>query len=264
MMKISILGSGGSIPIPRPCCNCSICQQAQKLGGRYMRRGQSLYLPEIHTLFDAPESISISLTEQSISCPTHLFLSHFHPDHTLGLRVIEQIMELRPDTLPPIAVHLPRGGIRLGINSFSSLLDYYAEEQFCTLDELPFLQIADFCITRIPLSNGFADGFLIEQTGCRVFYCPCHVNAIPFNLPQLHDCHCMILGMGNLRASYPGETSFLQHTLPLIEHYQPKQAVITHIEEFEQLSYDDYCALEQTYADCTLCFAYDGMQLNIS
>lgn len=263
-MKISILGSGGTIPIPRPCCSCPICQQAHQLQGRYIRRGQSLYLPEIRTLFDAPESLSISLTEQDIPCPAHFFLSHFHPDHTLGLRVIEQIMALRSDTLPPIAVHLPRGGIHLGINAFSSLLDYYADEQYCTLDTLSILQIADFSITRIPLQNEFADGFLIEQANCRVFYCPCHVNAVPLNLPQLYHCHCMILGMGNLRTPYPGETSFLRHTLPLIAHYQPEQTFITHIEEFEQLSYDDYCDLEQAYADYALRFAYDSMQINLS
>ena len=260
-MKIRVLGSGGSIPTPRPFCRCPICTQARKEQGRYVRKGQSMYLPEIHALFDMPESIVQLLNEQCIWDVDHIFFSHFHPDHTLGARAIEQRMAERYQPLEPVAVHLPESGLQIGINYYASLLDFYHDEGFCTLDQAPDISIGQYCISRIPLNNGFADGFLITDDTHRVFYCPCHVGDLSLTCDVLHGCDLMILGSGGIRQSWEGETSFYDHVLPVIRQYAPKQTVITHLEEFEQYSYDDYCQLEQTLAEYRLRFAYDGMEI---
>ena len=41
-MKIRIIGSGGCVSTPRPCCNCPICVEAREKGFPYARTGCSL------------------------------------------------------------------------------------------------------------------------------------------------------------------------------------------------------------------------------
>ena len=82
---------------------------------------------------------------------------------------------------------------------------------------------------------------------------------IPKNLPALFHADLMILGIGYFRSKDLSSANFSQDILPIITHYQPKRTIITHIEESDQLSYDDYLVLEKQYAN--LSFAYDGMEI---
>ena len=48
-------------------------------------------------------------------------------------------------------------------------------------------------------------------------------------------------------------------TIALLERMKPEQAVLTHIEEVNAHSYDNYKALERE----GLAFAYDGMEITL-
>ena len=49
-MKIKIIGSGGCVSTPRPCCDCRVCKKAREKGFPYARTGCSIYIEEIETL----------------------------------------------------------------------------------------------------------------------------------------------------------------------------------------------------------------------
>ena len=87
-MKFNLLGTGGSIPIPRIGCECSVCVNARNFGKPYKRNCSSLFLTEINTLFDCPEDINSSINENGILEIDHLFITHWHPDHTFGIRLL--------------------------------------------------------------------------------------------------------------------------------------------------------------------------------
>lgn len=260
-MRFKILGSGGAAQIPRACCECDICKEAREKGIPYSRRGQSLFLEDIKVLFDTPESISGALNHFRINSVSYIFYSHFHPDHTMGCRIIE---EIKCDcTENPIVVNLPEGGICISINEFSSLLEYYKAEGYCLLIKDKISKIGNITIARIPLDNKFADGFLIKEENKKIFYCPCHAMHTPKNMDILHGLDLMILGIGELVHLEEDITHFYRDIIPLIQYYKPKQVLLTHIEEYEKLSYDDYCELEQRYIELNIKCAYDGMVVDI-
>ena len=86
-MKITITGSGGFRRTPRPGCHCDVCQEAREKGTQ--RLGSSLFIHDENILFDTPEEIAAELENASIQKIDHLFFTHWHPDHTMGARILE-------------------------------------------------------------------------------------------------------------------------------------------------------------------------------
>jgi phosphoribosyl 1,2-cyclic phosphate phosphodiesterase len=89
-MKFTILGSGGCMIIPKPLCQCRICQEARDKGVPYERTGPSAFLHDINLLIDTPAEIASQLNRSRIRRINYLILTHLDPDHVEGLRVVEQ------------------------------------------------------------------------------------------------------------------------------------------------------------------------------
>ena len=85
-MKLTILGSGGAMPTPRPYCQCAICKKARKFGEPFKRNSSSIFINEINTVIDCGEDIADSLNRRNVKKVDNLFITHSHPDHTFGLR----------------------------------------------------------------------------------------------------------------------------------------------------------------------------------
>lgn len=90
-MEIIILGSGGCVSTPRACCNCRVCTEAREKGFPYARTGCSLFIEDANILIDTPEDINTALNNARIQKVEHILYSHCDPDHTMGMRVIEQL-----------------------------------------------------------------------------------------------------------------------------------------------------------------------------
>jgi phosphoribosyl 1,2-cyclic phosphate phosphodiesterase len=88
-MEFTILESRGNTPIPMPTCDCSVCEEARETGVPYARRGNAVFLHCVNVLVDAPELIWDSINRAGIESDDHVFLSHFHADHTHGLRFLQ-------------------------------------------------------------------------------------------------------------------------------------------------------------------------------
>ena len=133
-MKFIITGSGGCVSIPRALCKCKVCVEARQKGVPYSRCGCSLFLEDVSLLIDTPEDINIALNNAKIDSLDYILYSHWDPDHTLGMRIIEQLRlewldfyeNKRPNN--PITIYATNGvmqdinGIR---NVHGSFLDYY-------------------------------------------------------------------------------------------------------------------------------------------
>ena len=90
-MEITILGSGGFQTIPRPTCQCQICIEARKKGIPYSRNGPSIYVKEADLIIDTPKDIINSINRENIESIKNILFTHWHPDHTEGMRVVEEI-----------------------------------------------------------------------------------------------------------------------------------------------------------------------------
>ncbi|MCK4483071.1 hypothetical protein KAU55_07560, partial [Candidatus Bathyarchaeota archaeon] len=90
-MQLAILGSGGSTTVPRPGCQCRVCTEARTRGIPYARSGPSMFILDVNLLFDTPEEISSQLNRNRINMINYVFYTHWHPDHTLGMRIVERM-----------------------------------------------------------------------------------------------------------------------------------------------------------------------------
>lgn len=90
-MKLTILGSGGCMVIPKPLFQCNVCMEAREKGISYKRTGPSAFIHDENILIDTPAEIACQLNRSRIKQIDHLIFTHLDPDHVEGLRVVEQI-----------------------------------------------------------------------------------------------------------------------------------------------------------------------------
>ncbi len=256
-MKFTLLGSGGAVRIPRACCTCSICVEARQKGFPYKRLGQSLFLHDGQVLFDTPEDINEELNCHAINHVDHIFYSHWHPDHTLGCRIIEILTEGKGK---PIDVYMPPGDIKIAINE-NSIFEYYSLMGFCqVICSSNDVHINPIRIKRIKLLNEFAYAFLICEGSKRVLFCPCHAMHIPY-LPELYGIDLMIISKGYSTILNDEWTNFNRDTLRIIKELQPQRTIITHIEETDGIGYDGYKIIEESLGNIE--FGYDGQIIEV-
>jgi len=275
MIKLTVLGSGGTTNTPRPGCQCRVCTEAREKGLPYSRNGPALFLHGVNTLFDAPPHIVLMLNRADIQRVDHLFLTHWHPDHTLGLRFVEQMnfsvqtlrphhvtqVYLAPDVLDDLRTNLP------AIDWYWQRLKVIAVHE---LSDGQSADLGDVTVTCLYLGDSHICGFLIERGRKRVLYAPCNtLRRQPGD--DLVGLDLAIMETGWFEQDLDGnlilpldhflrqrEISF-EKTIARLERMKPRQAVLTHIEEVNARSYDDYKALERE----GLAFAYDGMEIEL-
>jgi phosphoribosyl 1,2-cyclic phosphate phosphodiesterase len=283
-MKFIITGSGGCVSIPRALCQCKVCTEARQKGIPYARCGCSLYLKDISLLVDTPEDINIALNNANINSLDYILYSHWDPDHTLGMRIIEQLrlewLEFYENIKPvnPITIYCSNGvmkdinGIR---NTHGSFMDYYEYmgliKREVVENKIDFNN--DISITFIPIpKDKNVDVFLFEQNGKKLIYAPCDCKDFPEND---NICNADILLIGNtfvgnilknntkIHEQHPlrKELHSMENILEIIKQYKIKNTIITHLEEDWGKSYDEYKNLEKDYENIK--FAYDGMEIEL-
>jgi len=288
-MEIVILGSGGCTPIPRPLCRCRVCEEARKKGVPYSRSGPSMFLKDINALFDTPEDIAAQLNRENIEQLDAIFYTHWEPDHTLGMRIVEEInmywLAKYVDGKEPerkIAIYALEEVMSdlLSIkNRYGSYFKYYESIGVASLntlkDNIPF-KINNFRITPISVKNNATSTvFLIEEDDKKVIYAPCDVKPFPIANAKLSNADVLIIG--NVIPDEPLKDNYfvpqdneLRHEMfsmneiiEIKERLAVERVVITHIEEEWGKSFDDYKKLEQKYEQFNIRFAYDGMKIKL-
>lgn len=279
-MKIKIIGSGGCVSTPKPCCDCRVCKEAREKGFPYARTGCSIYIEEMKLLIDTPEDINYALNNARVREVESVLYSHADPDHTMGMRVFEQ---LRMDWLGcsvgkknsnPIEVAaLPKVIEELkGQKTFrGSVLGYYTWSGLVTVNGCYLIEKGDIRIDLIPVDDKEEVAiFVIAQGDKKVIYAPCDVKPFPNNL-IFNDADVLIIGntiVGDVlkngfvleRDNLLREELFvMDEIIEIKKKYNIKQVIITHLEEDWGKSYDDYVELEKEYDGIQ--FAYDGMEV---
>lgn len=281
-MKIKIIGSGGCVSTPRPCCNCRVCREAREKGFPYARTGCSLYIEDTKTLIDTPEDINYALNNAKVGEVESVLYSHADPDHTMGMRVFEQ---LRMDWLGcsvgrengnPIEVTaLPTVLEELrGQKTFrGSVLDYYEWRGLVSVNASCFVEKGDIRIDLIPVDEKEEVAiFVITQGNRKIIYAPCDVKPFPEN-ELFMGADVLIIGntiVGDilkdgfvLEQDNPlrDELFVIEEIVAIKEKYHIRNVIVTHLEEDWGKSYDDYKELEKEYNE--IWFAYDGMEVEL-
>jgi len=288
-MEIIILGSAGCTTIPRPTCQCKICKEAREKGIPYSRSGSSIFLKEINAIFDTPEEIKNQLNRENILKVDNIFYTHWHPDHTMGFRIIEEMnlywlaeyIENKKPTkkVNVYALHDVMKDLLAIKNKFSSYIEYYKKKELVNLIELKNKQsitikkikITPILVKPTPLENSTV--YILEHKNKRLIYAPCDVKPFPKN-KLLKNAEILITGGipdEPLKDNYfipegnplKKELHSIKELIRIKNELKIKKLIITHIEEEWGKSFDDYKKLEQKYKKHNIEFAFDGMKIKL-
>jgi len=285
-MELIILGSGGSTTIPRPGCDCKVCMEARINGIPYARSGPSMFIKDVSLLIDTPEEIAAQLNREKIDAVDYIFYTHWHPDHTFGMRIVERMYKFWLDMfvrgskpkkkVKVCAVHEVMEDLKSIGYRGGSFFAYYEKsgliETLELKDEEEF-KIGSFRITPFEVQTTYNPStvFLIQKNGKRVVYAPCDVKPFPKS-PQLESLDLLIIGSFHLEGplkegiAIPRENELRRELFSpteiqeLATRLKAKRTIVTHIEEEWGKNYDGYRNLEKQY---NLLFAYDGMRIRI-
>lgn len=280
-MKIKIIGSGGCVSTPKPCCRCSVCIEAREKGFPYARTGCSLFIEDSKVLIDTPEDINYALNHANIDQVNYVLYSHIDPDHTMGMRLFEQLrMEWLNISIgikckdPVKVISLPKvlEDLKMQGTKYGSALKYYESCGLITLHKENSLTIDNVSIEIVPANAEESVAiFIITDDDKKIIYAPCDVKPFPEN-EKFQYADTLIIGntiIGDrlksgfvLEQTNPlrDELFVMDEIIALKEKYHIKKVIITHIEEDWGKSYDDYLKLQNEYDE--VYFAYDGMEVS--
>lgn len=279
-MEVEILGSGGAITIPVPFCRCAICREARQKGIPYARSGPATFVHGPDVLIDTPEEIKDQLNRSRVTQIAAGVYSHWHPDHTAGRRLWEMNYDWRhyPAQSATTPLYIPERVAedfqqRLGI---WQQLVYLEKSKLVTLTRVPdgeSFQVGGSHITPIALADPSVYAFLFEAEGRRLFVAQdelvgwqppadfghLDLAVLPIGIVEVHP----LTGERLTPAGHPVlemEATFEQ-TLEIVRAMQADRVVMMHIEEPDQVSYDDLELIAARLADegYNITFAYDGL-----
>lgn len=280
-MRVKIIGSGGCVSLPKPLCQCKVCTEARLKGFPYARCGCSLYLEDCNLLIDTPEDIAYALNNADIKRVDYILYSHIDPDHTMGMRIIEQLrLNWLPyskgiqcdnpvvvGALPSILQDLMYQGTKYG-----SALKYYESLNLIKLKEFTSIEVGKIHINLVPVDDTCkVTVFVFRDDTAKVIYAPCDAKPFPDN-EIFKDADYLIIGntiVGDelkdgfiLEQDNPlrEELFVMDEIIGLKEKYNISKVIITHLEEDWGKSYDDYLELQKHYNGIE--FAYDGLEIN--
>lgn len=289
-MRIEFLGTGGASPTPRPCCECRICAEARARGVPYSRMGPAIFVHGPDLLIDTPEDIVHSLNRAGIRRIEAALYSHWHPDHTAGLRVFEAL-NLRLWAWPPqngvTPVYLPQGvqedfeRLRL-----SEQMDFL-ERQYGVVRRVVVPDGEAFALGgvtvqpfRLPAPTASVYAFTLSEGNKRVLIAPDEL--VGWTPPDdLGRFDLAILPTGvfefdpfsgerRIPEAHPVlqvEATFRQ-TLEMVRRLEADRTIFVHIEEFDGHSYDDLLRLQRKLMTeqrdlGSVMFAFDRLSVSV-
>jgi phosphoribosyl 1,2-cyclic phosphate phosphodiesterase len=282
-MELTILGSGGCMAIPKPLCNCRICDEARKKGVPYERTGPSAFLHDENLLIDTPAEITRQLNRSQIDRIDYLLFTHLDPDHVEGFRAVEQITldfrswEAYSDK--HIQLILPEKlnkRLRNIQSVYGPIIDYYEEQGFVYRTAFQdSTVVGNTKITAIPVDRGSQVSFIyvFERNGRKMVYAPCDIKPFPEEKDEVREANLLVIQPGIFEDGlkhdfiYPEDhisrtTLYtFQETIDLGRRIDADQILFIHLEEYWNRSHDEYLILEEKYENVR--FAHDGMRVSV-
>jgi phosphoribosyl 1,2-cyclic phosphate phosphodiesterase len=283
-MELTFLGTGGSQPIPLPFCDCDRCRRARSEGPPYTRQGCELYLPEIAGMIDASEFAPANLSRWGVPELEYLFLSHWHPDHVAGVRLLsmrpapysptESHVEQKRRTAPTVVTTRP---VYEEICDVTGTLEHFIEEMGFAdvhfLDESP-LRTGGWTVEAIayPLrADGPIDatGFVFDDGDSSLAVvtddaAQLDESRLPDDLDgAVFECGHFTHDPAGERIRGGGPEDDLSHeaVLERVHRLDPDRAFLSHISHHYQRGYDEFRAMEHAYDGVR--FAYDELTATV-
>lgn len=286
-MRIEFLGTGGATTTPRPLCTCRICVEAKARGVPYSRSGPSVFVHGPDLLIDTPEEIKDELNRSQITRVGAVIYSHWHPDHTAGRRVLEELnIDWRAWPRAPRGttdVYLPQQ-VAADFRSRMGLWDHleYLQDGTGTikiheLADGESVAIGETTIHPFPLAENYVYAFLLSQKGRRALIAPDELKGWT-PPPEVQEAEVAVLPMGIVelhpltgeRQIHPDHRMLqleatLEETLEIVRQLKAQRVYLTHIEEMDQMGHDELQQLGSRLRQegLPVSFAYDTLIVDV-
>jgi phosphoribosyl 1,2-cyclic phosphate phosphodiesterase len=282
-VEVEILGSGGATTAPRPDCACRVCAEARANGGPpHARTGPSTFVHGPNLLFDTPEDARLQLDRAAIGDIAACFYSHWHPDHTMGRRV----WETRNGDFrgwPPAAkqqrttdIYLPEQ-VALDFRRYLggwAHLEFMAGRGWVCVHELAdgeTVDVGGVTVRPFRLAEDYVYAFELTAGSRRLLVAPDELNGWTPS-PEVRGVDLAVLPMGiceldpfsgerRIHPEHPVlrfEATF-EETLAIVDALGAGRVILSHLEEIDELTYDDLLRLERQVGR-NITFAFDGLR----
>ncbi len=277
------MGSGGCTVIPKPCCDCRVCEEAREKGAPYERTGPAAFLHDENLLVDTPAEISLQLNRCGIERVERLMFTHMDPDHMEGFRVVEQIsLDFRTWRGYPekkIELVLPEylyDRLKKVRSAYGPLIDYYEKQGFVRTETFKDrVRIGETEVAAIGVDRGTQTAFVyvFEKNGRKLVYAPCDVKPFPEDRPEVANADLLAIQPGIFETGlkhgfvYPDDhvsrtTLYtFEQTLELSRRIGAKRVLFVHLEEYWNRGYDDYAEISRRRRRIE--FARDGYRTEV-
>ncbi len=276
-MKLTILGSGGVTPTPRPTCTCRVCNQALAKGIPYARTGSSLFLHDLNLLFDTPEEIRLQLVRERIIKVDNVILTHWHPDHVQGLRVLEEInwnFSEGKTYHNPINLYLSKFQHEQMLKfTCGAMLDYYRKKgiiKLIYLEDKQSITQGNVSVAPYLVENTKGFYYLIKDGQKKIVYAPCEYHLVKpdesIKDVDIFIVHNLFWEQSEIspRKIQPIEEDSFETMLYHADLFGTRNIVLTHIEESFGLSHDEINEkMKRYYQNYNIAAGYDGLLINI-
>ena len=231
-------------------------------------------------MVDAPEEAALLLERAGISDVGHLFLSHWHPDHTAGFRALE-LLNLA------LGSFRARACTQVWMNAETEARRaadwrWFESRGYCRLNVVPdgaTIELGGLRATWFEYEQ-ICSGFLLDDGATRVLLLVDETMAAQAGqlaaLPGVLRPDLLVLQCGWFERDPEGtvvippghrlrelEASFERDTLPIVRAVGARRTLLVHLGELQQYLPAELDAVAAGYPELGLTFAYDGLELAV-
>ena len=276
-MIIECLGTSGGVP--------TLYQSVSQHKDAQKRTGPGIFIHDLQLLIDTSEDIFQQLRQSKIYDIKYGIYSHWHPDHTMGIRIwetlnfdfINKVPQSKKSKIILTEQH---------VNDFKKYfghwdhLNYLGDLGVIEKEIIPNngqIKIGETTIEWIQLAEDIAFGFYITTSTLRILIIPDEIKGY-HPIEKLKNVDVAILPFGsnevnpvteeriheNGMLAALGEITF-QESVTIAREINATHTYFTHIEATENLNETHIEQLEQQLKEEGLLttIAYDGLQITI-
>lgn len=273
-MRIKFLGTGASEGIPSLFCNCSVCKNARKEGGRELRSRSGVLLDN-NLLIDFSSDMLMNAMRYGIDCTAirNILISHSHGDHLYVNDIGPQRYKIEEQDVLPLHIYSNNEVLNAIKHSWHSLCEngflQLHETKVGTTVSLGEYKVTVFRSQHIAMEESMV--YLIEKDGKKYLHLYDTgegVDGVVFYLQEQGitvDAVAMDSTYGLIEREYFGHMN-LNQVIRLSERFRKigvftpsTQICATHICHWGG-SYKD---LQEKASEHGIRIAYDGMEITI-